>query len=156
MRPAKGHEAAMPQDDVQFLDTNIFIRYFTGDDPDKGRRAYALLQRIESGELAATTSEGVLLELIFVLSGKRTYNRPRDEIRQKLVDVLGLKGLRFRNKGIYLRALELFAANEGRDFVDCLNVAHMEHAGIRTIWTFDKDYNRIKGATFVPTIVNKP
>jgi predicted nucleic acid-binding protein len=55
-----------------------------------------------------------------------------------------------------LRALELFAANEGRDFVDCLNVAHMEHAGIRTIWTFDKDYNRIKGATFVPTIVNKP
>ena len=135
----------MPQD-VQFLDTNIFLRYLTDDDPDKGQRAYGLLQRVENGELIAATSEGVILEIILVLSGRRTYNRPRSEIRQKLSDLLSLKGLRLGSKGVYIRALELFEANEGIDFVDCLNVAHMERAGIQVIWTFDKAYERLKGA----------
>ncbi len=36
MQPAKGCEAAIPQDDVQFLDTNIFIRYFKDYDRIKG------------------------------------------------------------------------------------------------------------------------
>lgn len=121
------------------------MRFFTGDDPDKGQRAFGLLQRVEQGELVAATSEGVILEIIFVLSSKHTYNRPRGEIRQKLSDVLSLRGLRLSNKGVYVRALELFEINEGTDFVDCLNVASMEHAGIQVIWSFDKDYDRIKG-----------
>ncbi len=84
----------MAQTDVQFLDTNIFLRYLAGDDPDKGRRAYELLQRVETGEIAVTTTEAVILEIVFVLSSKRTYNRPRVEIRDRLSAILSLKGLR--------------------------------------------------------------
>ncbi len=136
----------MEEREVHFLDTNVFLRYFTGDDPEKGRRAYALLQQVEQGVVTATTSEGVLLEIVFVLSGKRTYNRPRGEVRKRLSDVLSLPGLLVRNKSAYLRALELFELNQTTDFVDCLNVALMEQEGISTIWTFDRDYDRMLGS----------
>ncbi len=137
----------MAQTDVQFIDTNIFLRYLAGDDPDKGRRAYELLQRVETGEIAATTTEAVILEIVFVLSSKRTYNRPRVEIKDKLSAILSLKSLRLPRKAVYLRALDLYAANQAVDYVDCLNVAFIENAGIKTIWTFDKDFDRIQGAS---------
>jgi len=34
---------------VRFLDTNILIRYLTGDDPDKASLALALLDRVAEG-----------------------------------------------------------------------------------------------------------
>ncbi len=132
--------------EVHFLDTNVVLRYFTGDDPEKGRRAYELLQQVEQQTLVATTSEGVLLEIIFVLTSKRTYNRTRSEVHRRQSDVLSLPGLLLRNKSAYLRALELFELNRTTDFVDCLNVALMEHEGITTIWTFDRDYDRMQGS----------
>ncbi len=137
----------MARSDLQFIDTNIFLRYLAGDDPDKGRRAYELLQRVEAGEVAVTTTEAVILEIIFVLSGKRTYNRPRAEIREKLVAILSLRGLRLSRKAVYLRALDLYVANGSVDFVDCLNAAFMEDAGIKIVWTFDKDNERIQGVS---------
>lgn len=66
----------MTSSDLQFLDANIFLRFLTGDNPDQSQRAYGLLQRIENGEIAATTSEAVVLEVVFVLSSKRTRREP--------------------------------------------------------------------------------
>lgn len=35
---------------MRFVDSNIFIRYLTGDDPTKARAAFDLFQRIKRGE----------------------------------------------------------------------------------------------------------
>lgn len=128
-----------------FIDANVFLRHITQDSPDQSRRAQALLKRIDGGELIVTTSEAVILELVFVLSSRRLYNLSREDIRSRLHILLALKGLRLPLKAVYHRALDLYAANPGIDFADCVNVAHMEHAGISEIWSFDKDYARMKG-----------
>lgn len=131
---------------ICFVDTNVFARWLTQDEPTHAVRASEFLHRVEAGEIAATTSEGVIVELVYVLQSKRTYARTREQIREAVSDVVNLKGLRLPRKSVYLRALDLFAQNS-IDFVDCLNVAHMEHTGIREVRTFDKDYVRMKGVS---------
>ena len=78
--------------EIAFLDTNIFIRYLTQDDPDKAAQAYAVLQEVERGERLVMTTEAVLTEVVHVLSSKALYNVPRSIIRQRLYDLLSLSG----------------------------------------------------------------
>ena len=59
--------------------------------------------------------------------------------------LLGLDGLKLPNWGIYFRALALYASVKP-DFVDCLEVAHMERLKLPTIASFDRDFDRIPGA----------
>ena len=127
---------------MEFLDTNIIIRYLTQDDPNQAQRALALLQQVEMGDLLVTTSEAVILEAVFVLSSKTLYNLPRALIQARLSDIITLRGLRLSHKKSYLRALDLYVSTN-LDFTDALNVAHMERAGISTIISFDQDYDRI-------------
>ncbi len=133
--------------DLPFLDTNIVIRYLTQDDPDQSARAKALLDQVEAGEFQVTTSETVLGEIVFVLSSKRLYNLPREEIRAYLGAFLGLKGLRLPNKRMYLRALELYATIPRLDFAGTLHVAEMERRKLTTIISFDEDFDGIEGIT---------
>ena len=131
---------------VAFLDTNIIIRYLTRDDPDKAARAYALLQAVEHNQRQVTTTEAVLAEVVYVLSSKRLYNIARSVIRQRLLDILALPGLRLANKSVYRRALDLYASIN-LDFTDCLIVARMEHAKITDVFSFDRDFEQIPGIT---------
>ena len=127
---------------TQFLDTNVIIRYLTGDEPDQSRRALGFLQRVETGECTATTCEGVIVEAVQVLSSKRLYNLPHERIALALSDILNLQGMRLPLRSVYLRALDLFASHNV-DFVDALCVAHMEHEHIGEIVTFDRDFGRL-------------
>lgn len=137
----------MMAENPAFIDANVFMWYITKDLPDQSRRAKELLDRVDSGELTVTTSEAVIMELVFVLSSKRLYSLSRAEIRSRLQIVLAMKGLRLPQKAVYHRALDLYAENAGVDFADCVNVAHMEHESIRNVWTFDRDYLRMKGVS---------
>lgn len=130
----------------EFLDTNIIIRYLVQDNPDHSQRAYALLQEVEQGNLIVTTSEAVITEAVYVLSSKVLYNLPRSQIQTYLAPVITLRGLRLPHKKTYLRALDLYASTN-LDFVDALNVAHMERTHLTTILSFDQDFDRIPGIT---------
>ena len=136
------------ESEIAFLDTNIFIRYLTRDDPDKAARAYALLLEVERGERLVMTTEAVLTEVVHALSSKALYNVPRPIIRQRLYDLLGLSGLRLRDKRVYRRALDLYV-QRNLDFVDCLIVAQMERAKVATLISFDRGFDRIPGITRV-------
>jgi predicted nucleic acid-binding protein len=139
----------MTADEAAFVDTNVFVRWLTQDEPAHGARATEFLKRVENGELAVTTSEAVIVELVYVLQSKRLYSQTRPQIRDAIGDLLSLKSLRLPPKTVYLRALDLYVQNPSIDFVDCLNLAHMEHAGVKEIWTFDKDYSHVKGISGV-------
>ena len=129
---------------VEFLDTNVIIRYLTKDNPDQSSRALAFLKRVETGEVGVTTCEGVLVEAVQVLSSKRLYALPRQEVAAALADVLGLRGFLLPEKQVYLRALDLYASSSV-DFVDALSVSHMERAGLQTIVSFDRDFDHFQG-----------
>jgi len=48
---------------MRFIDTNLFIRYFTRDEEEKAQRVLALLKRVEKGEEKITTSSLVIFEM---------------------------------------------------------------------------------------------
>ena len=129
---------------MDFLDTNVILRFVTQDAPEQAERAYRLFQQLASGAMKVTTSEAVIVEAVQVLSSKVLYNLPRQEIRTHLSSILGLRGLTMLHKRTYLRALDLYATTNV-DFVDGLNVAHMERAKITNIVSFDRDFDHIPG-----------
>jgi predicted nucleic acid-binding protein len=131
---------------TDFLDTNVLIRYITQDNPDQGRLAHELIDRVRAGTQDVTTCEGVIVETVQVLSSPRLYNRSRAEIQAYLTAILNLPGFRSSDRTTYLRAMDLYASTN-LDFVDVLEVAHMEKDGIGVMISFDRGFDRLSGIT---------
>lgn len=129
---------------MEFLDTNIILRYLTKDDPDKAERCRHLLQQTEQRTLDLVISESVLAEVVFVLSSPALYGQPRRNIRSLLLPIVRLPGLKVPNRKTMLRALDLYAQTN-LDFTDALSVAHMERLQLRTIVSYDRHFDRISG-----------
>jgi uncharacterized protein len=129
---------------MTFVATNIVFRYFTGDDPVKARACYQLLQRVKAGQEKAQTSECMVAEVCYVLSSAH-YGLSRDEIRAHLLPIVSLRGLKLPRKSVVLRVLDLYAAYPRLDFEDALAVAYMERDGITTIYSYDRDFDRVPG-----------
>ena len=127
---------------MRFVDTNVFLRYLTRDDPEKSQACYELFKRCERNEEALLTSEAVVAEIVYVLSSKQLYNLAPEEVRVRLMPLLSLMGLKLPNRNVYLRALELYAAF-AIDFEDALAVSHMEHHGLTEIYSYDRDFDRL-------------
>lgn len=127
-----------------FVDANIFIRLLTGDDIEKSRRSRELWQKAARGDLELTTSEGVIVEVVYVLSSPVTYRTPRSGIAAKVGAALINPGLRLDHKETVLKALDHYG-NSNLDFVDCLCVAHAERRSLPGIYSYDRDLNRGPG-----------
>jgi predicted nucleic acid-binding protein len=130
-----------------FLDTNVILRYLTNDDRERGRRSRRLLLRATRAELQLVTSESVIMEAVEVLSSPNHYRLSRDQVALQLSTLLAVPGIDIVPKGVYLRALQLWA-DSTVDFVDTLSVAHMEHQAIATIASFDRDFDRFPQITW--------
>ncbi len=131
---------------VPFLDTNILLRHILNDDPHKSAACFALIQAIERGETTVWTSELAIVEVVFVLESKRTYNRPREAIRDVLLPLLGLPGIKLTHKRLYPRVFDLYTRFP-IDFIDCYHVALMEQRDDRTLFSYDTDFDKISGVT---------
>jgi len=125
---------------MRFIDTNIFLRYLTGDDVKKATESLRLLKKIESNEEKVTTSSLVIFETIFTLGS--FYKVSREEIRDLLLPILRLRGLRLENKEIFEKALEIYSVNK-ISFADIYNSCLMESQGIKEIYSYDEDFDKI-------------
>ena len=131
---------------MDFLDTNIIIRYLTRDDEAKAEACYELLEQVRQGNKELFTCEAVITEVVYVLSSPRlSYQLSRREIRARLSPILSLQGLRIPNKPIYFRALDIYVAHPQLDFEDAIAVAYMERIGVTQIVSYDRDFDRIDG-----------
>lgn len=128
----------------RFLDTNILLRHLTGDDPAKGEACRALLLRVERGEEMVETSDMVVAEVVFVLQSPRHYGLSRDEVRNLVAPLIGLRGLRLPDKSLYPRTFALYCANR-ISFPDAFNTAYMEGRGLTEIYSYDTDFGRVEG-----------
>jgi len=126
---------------TKFVDTNVFLRFLTDDNPSKAKKCYELFQSAERKELALTTSESVLAEVVYILSSKSLYNLDPSRIKQLLLPLVRVKGLKISAKKAITKALEIFSENN-IDFEDALSIAHMHVAGIGEIYSYDRDFDR--------------
>jgi predicted nucleic acid-binding protein len=130
---------------MRFIDTNVFIRYFTGDDATKAGACQRLFERIEAGDEQVVTTEAVLAEVVFVLRSRKHYNVPAAQIRDLLAPIVAMRGLLIAHKTVYLRALDLMATHPELDFEDALCALHMKRQRVGEIYSYDTDFDLIEG-----------
>ena len=131
---------------MEFLDTNIILRYLTKDDEAKAEACYELFEQVRQGNKELFTCEAVITEVVYVLSSPRlSYQLNRDDIRARLLPILSLQGLVIPNKTIYIRALDIYVSHPQLDFEDAIAVAYMERIGLTHIVSYDRDFDRVDG-----------
>lgn len=128
---------------MRFIDANVFLRFLTNDDPDRGQRCFELMKRLEQGEEEAFTSDVILAEVIYVLTRSR-YQLERGEVAPRIQAIVDLRGLRLPNKRVIQHALQLYE-DLNLDFEDCLAVAQMEAEDMTEIYSFDRGLDRVAG-----------
>lgn len=125
----------------RFIDTNIFLRFLTEDQPAQADRCAALVQRLRDGEEVASMSPLAVAEIIWTL--ERFYKLSKAQVAAKVSPLLKLKGLRVANKEVFLKALVLFA-EKNISFTDAYMAVQMERAGIEELYSYDQDFDRVE------------
>ena len=125
-----------------FVDTNIFIRYLTNDDPVKADRVEKLLNEAAAGKVRLITAEMVLAEVVWVLES--FYGLKNVEIGPMVKAILATPGLEVLNSALVEKATEYYLAHN-IDFLDGYITAVMDKHKISTIYSYDKKHlKRIK------------
>jgi predicted nucleic-acid-binding protein len=114
------------------IDTNIVVRYLTGDHPKQSSRARDLIDGHE-----VYVSKTVMLEVEWVLRG--VYGFTAAEIYNGLRAFAGHPSVIIESPALVSRALEL--AEMGLDFADALHLTSM--ADCEAMITFDRDFIKL-------------
>jgi predicted nucleic-acid-binding protein len=114
------------------VDTNVWVRYVTNDDPVQARRAVSLLSAADSVYVPKT----VLLELEWVL--RAAYGLPRAAMLKAMLHILGLPVVSVEQPGQVAQALDWY--RDGLDFADALHVAGCGE--VESFHSFDTDFVR--------------
>ena len=128
---------------MRAVDTNVVVRYLTGDDPGQAARARAV---IDAGNVFVSTT--VLLESEWVL--RSVYGLSRTEVAAALRAFAGLPGLSVESPAVLSEALD--HAERGMDFADALHLGAA--ARCEALLTFDLRF--IEQAGEVPVRVMEP
>ncbi len=120
-----------------FLDTNIFIRYLTNDDPQKADRVEALLNEAAGGRVRLVTADIILAEIVWVLES--FYKLKRSEIAEKIKAIVHTPGLIVLTRVDLDRVVDDYA-QYGIDFIDALMVNMMDYHGIDSVYSFDRKH----------------
>ena len=113
------------------IDTNLIVRYLTGDHPDQSARAKAL---IDSEDIFVCTT--VLLETEWVLRG--VYNYAAPQLAKALRAFAGLPRVTIEDAGQAAQALDWMEA--GMDFADTLHL--LKAQGCDAFVSFDQRFAR--------------
>jgi predicted nucleic-acid-binding protein len=125
-----------------FADTNIFLRYLTNDVPDQADAVEELLQRAAAGDLILVTNPMVVAEIVWTLES--FYHLSREEIQEKVIAILGTRGVEVSEAEVILQAI-LWYEEKKVDFIDAFNAAWMFEQGLDRVCSFDrKHFNRFE------------
>ena len=125
-------------------DTNLFIRFLTEANPSDESPTQHLFQQVHAKQLTLIWPTVVLAEVVFVLTSKRLYHVPRTEIADLLSPFFKLPCLKIEERAVAERALAIFAST-ALDLVDAWLVAKAQLGKIKTICSFDTDFQAVSG-----------
>ena len=125
----------------KFVDTNVFLRYLTKDDPSKYERCKELFKKVLEGKMAISTSGMVIAELIWTLLSY--YKVPKAVVIEKVSVILGTENLFVPDKDMLADALVLYA-RKNIDFIDAYNAVFMKYQALREIYSYDEDFETVE------------
>ena len=123
------------------IDTNILVRFLTGDDEQQAKKVYNIFKKAESEKDELFVPLLVVLELIWVLES--VYEISRADILDSIREFLLLPILRFEHKSV-LQQFTLSAQANRYDLADLLIAHSAKMQGCKTVLTFDKKVSRFK------------
>ena len=112
------------------LDTNLLLRWLTGDVPEQ---AMLVDQLLASGSFRA--SNLMFAEIAYVL--ERSWGWSREDVCTNIELVLGHPAI-FSNKLLISRAAALYVGRPSLSFVDCCLAVEAELTEALPLYTFDK------------------
>lgn len=124
------------------IDTNLLVRYLTGEPEEQAEASHAILTKAASGKMDLRLTALVTAETIFVLTGK-VYHYSSKEVQEALLPILESPILDVQDREVLITALEIFTQT-GVDFVDACLAAEARLTS-QPIASFDKDYDKIPG-----------
>lgn len=117
------------------LDTNILIRFLTGDDEKQAKIVYEIFKQTENQQTELFIPLLVILEMIWVLES--AYKISRIEILKAIKDLLFMPILKFEQRTCLQQLV-----HEGRlnnyDLSDLLIALSAKEQNCETVLTFDK------------------
>lgn len=123
---------------VQFVDTNVFLRLLTRDDPAKFERCRRLFERAVAGTVALQTSELVIAEIVWTLLSY--YDLPKAVVIEKVGQILNTPNLAVTNQEALVEALVLWSRHSC-DFIDAYNAALMRRGNLSEVVSYDADFD---------------
>ena len=120
---------------MRYVDVNILV-YWLGDDPKFGELATKIMERIENGEVAATSS--LTLWLTHVILSRLAVGYSAKEMLKRLKELAFLK-IEPLVVDDFADAI-LSSEKYNLDLEDALHLSTAVRLGIREIYTFDEDY----------------
>jgi predicted nucleic-acid-binding protein len=122
------------------IDTNVFLRFLTTDKEKMPKSLLTFFSKLENGETKVFCLDLVFFQVIFVL--KSFYKVEKEEIINKMLNLLSFDGLYMKDKRVIERTLEMWRNHPG-DIIDCYIAANMEKSGEKEIVSYDKKIEKL-------------
>lgn len=125
---------------VRFVDTNVFLRFLTRDDPAKFERCRRMFEQAVAGSFSLRTSELVIAEIVWTLLSY--YDLPKPVVIEKVGQILNTPNLDVAHQEVLIEALVLWSRHSC-DFIDAYNAALMHREGLTELVSYDADFDLI-------------
>ncbi len=120
------------------LDTNLLLRFLTGDDPKKAKSVELLLK---TSKQPLTVTDMAFAELAWVMVS--FYGFEKSKIIAKLASILDMGTIKASKK--LLRQSLVIYARHNIDFIDAYHAAFMKLKSYYAIYSYDRDFDKVAG-----------
>ena len=132
--------------EIVCIDTNVFIRLFTQDDPAQTQSALSLFREAQVGKFHFVVNDLIVAEMAWVLS--RSYRLNPYQVRKHLLATINMPFIEVRPADLTMRLTDVLAldvtANIG--YSDAYIATWMKVHQISAIYTFNhKHFSRVEG-----------
>lgn len=124
-----------------FVDTNMFIRFLTEDDPVQTDAAERFFKSVKEGKEQVQTSVLVIVEIVWVLES--IFKKSKAEITDMVQKIINTPNLLVEQRDTLLQALEIYT-EKNIDFVDAYHAAYLKFSEDAIIYSFDQDFDKIE------------
>lgn len=123
--------------DRVFVDTNVFLRFLTNDDPAKAKRAENLFREAVRGRVRLVTSLLVMAEIVWTLES--FYRVEKFSIASSVRKILNTPNLECPEGASLLEALDLYV-EQNVDFIDAYHAVHVREQGLTRVVSYDRKH----------------
>lgn len=124
-----------------YVDTNVIVRFVTGEPQDQAAIVADFLQQSDNGEILVHLNPMIIAEVVFVLTGK-VYAYPKESVSKALRNFINNPAFIVDDLENLLTALDWFA-KYAVDFADAYLAACASQNGA-TVVSFDSDFKKLK------------